>query len=881
MKFATIIFFMAIFIPFLTFGADKTEKKISYAVKLSVSKPTIDGRLDDAAWQAVAFQDSFYQLNPVEGNPPTERTAFKVLYDDRNIYFGIMNYDQSPDKISARISRRDEMENSDFVVVGLDTYFDRRTAFTFGLNAAGVKFDMVMSNDGNSEDTSWDPVWEGKAAINDSGWVAEIRIPYSQLRFGDKEEQVWGFQIYRKIYRKQEEVMWQFVSKNAPGMVSYFGILRGIKGIKSPSRIELLPYSVSGLKRYKKEKGNPFATGSDFDLNVGLDGKIGITGDMTLDFTVNPDFGQVEADPSEVNLTAFETYFEEKRPFFIEGKNIFNFPLAMGDGDMSSETLFYSRRIGRVPHYYPSSSDGFYYDYADVPEQTRILAAAKLSGKSKTGWSIGILNAVTGQEEATIDSAGHRREVAVEPLTNYFVNRLQKDFNQGNTSIGGIITATNRRINEDHLRFLNKSAYTGGIDIRHQWDKKTYFLDLKLAGSYLSGDPTAIELVQRASARYFQRPDAKHVHLDTTRTSLSGYGGSFSIGRVGNSNWRFAVGGTWRSPGFETNDLGYLRQADKIMNYVWVGYRINNPVGIFRFVSINSDLWQGWNFGGDQLFSGGDLNGGAQFLNYWGFYMGINRQQHGLSPWMLRGGPMARYEGSWNLWFNTYSDSRKDWRISLNGGGNKNDDGISRSFWTNLSFYYRLSDQINIRVNPFFNKNDENLQYVATLDKDGQDRYIFGKLNQKTVGVVLRLNYSPTPNLSIQYYGQPFVSAGSYSEFKHITDPRAKGSARYAIFTENEIHYDLDDQTYYVDEDSDGMTDYSFGLPDFNFKQFRSNLVIRWEYRPGSTLFLVWTQNRTGYDATGQFDYGKNMQELFDVWPENVFLVKLNYWFSM
>ena len=882
MRKATAFLLLLLVAPLFAFGDNlKPEKKVAYAVYCKDKAPRIDGKLDDPAWQTAPFQDTFIQLNPVEGNSPSERTAFKVLYDAQNIYFGIINYDHNPKRIAARVSRRDEVENSDFIVVGLDTYFDHRTAFAFGLSAGGVKTDLVISQDGERMDDSWDPVWDGQVSITDSGWVAEMRIPYNQLRFARKQEQVWGFQIFRKIYRKQEEDFWQFIPKNAPGLVSYFGELRGIRGIKPPKRIELLPYTVTEVKRYQKEAGNPFATGSDFNLNAGLDGKIGISGDLTLDFTVNPDFGQVEADPSDVNLTAFETYFEEKRPFFIEGKSIFNFPLAMGDGDMSTETLFYSRRIGRAPHYYPSSKDGFNFDYADVPEQTPIWGAAKLSGKTRNGWSIGILNALTGLTKAAIDSAGQRRQVTIEPLTNYFVNRLQKDFNQGNTSFGGIVTATNRRITDVHLRFLNKSAYTGGIDVRHQWDHKTYFLDFKLAGSYLSGDPQAIELVQRSSARYFQRPDARHVHLDTTRRSLAGYGGSFSIGRVGNSNWRLAGGGLWRSPGFETNDLGYMRKADQVIPYVWVGYRINNPVGIFRSVSINSNVWQMWNFGGENLATGGNLNGGAQFLNYWGFYLGVNREQPGLSPWMLRGGPMARYEGNWNFWINTYSDSRKAWRIRLSGGVNVNDDKISNSKSLNVSFYVRLSDRVNVRVRPFYNHNVENLQYITTLDYAGQKRYIFGELNQKTLGLVFRFNYSPTPNLSIQYYGQPFVSAGAYRAFKRITAPRAKGSLRYQQFTGSEIRYDQDEQSYYVDEDRNGAVDYSFGRPDFNFKQFRSNLVVRWEYRPGSTLFLVWSQSRTGFDSTGEFDYAKNMWQLFNVWPENVFLVKLNYWFSM
>jgi len=862
-KFLLILFLLII--PLLAEQAP-ILKKTTPARRIHSQAPKIDGILDDEVWQDAPFIDQFTQFNPIEGAKPSECTAFKVLYDDYNIYFGIQMNDSQPSEIAARLSRRDDVDNSDFVAIGLDSYHDRRTAFIFGLNAAGVKFDQVLSNDGENDDDSWDPVWEGRAALMDSGWVAEMRIPFSQLRFAEQKEQTWGFQVYRKIFRKQEEVMWQLIPKDAAGLVSYFGKLKGIKNIIMPRRVEIMPYTVSSLNRYEKEKGNPFADGNDFSFNGGVDGKIGLSSN---------------SDPSEVNLSAFETFFEEKRPFFIEGKNIFRFPLAMGDGDMSSETLFYSRRIGRSPHYYPDEDDGFYYDYVDQPDNSRILGAMKLSGKTKKGWSIGILDALTRKETATIENNGQRKQVAVEPLTNFFVNRLQKDFNNGNTSFGGIVTATNRRIEDKQLNFLNKSAYTGGIDIRHQWDNKTYFMDLKIAGSHLMGEPEAIEQVQTASARYFQRPDARHVSLDTSRTSISGHGGSLNIGRVGNGRWRYAVGGLWRSPGFETNDLGYLRQADQIMSFVWIGYRINNPVGIFRRVNINTNGWQGWNFGGDRLFVGGNINGGAQFLNYWGFHGGINRQQSGLSPWFLRGGPMARYMGSWNSWFNIYSDERKDWRIRLNPSMNKSDDGISRSYRFRFSLFYRINDRLNINLDPFYRDRIENLQYVDTPEFNNEDRYIFGEMHQETFGVVFRLNYSLTPDLSIQYYGQPFVSAGKYSKYKRITNPRAAGKERYTVFKENQIAYNEEDELFWVDENIDGASDYGFEKPDFNYKQFLSNLVVRWEYLPGSTVYLVWSQTRTGYEEVGRFSLNNDMQNLFTSVPDNVWLVKMNYWFSL
>ncbi|MCD6374348.1 MAG: carbohydrate binding family 9 domain-containing protein [Caldisericaceae bacterium] len=879
-RFYRLMILLFLFASFVS-ASDSFTRKNCRAYRVNPQAPKIDGKLNDNCWARVPFQDSFVQINPVENAAPSQKTDFKVLYDAHNIYFGIIAYDNEPEKIETQISRRDQIENSDFLAIFIDSYFDRRTAFVFGTNPSGVKFDLLMAEDGDRQDQSWDPIWEVKTSITDSSWIAEMRIPLSQLRFAKANSHTWGFQILRRIYRNQEEDMWQYIPKNAAGLVSYFGNLTGIEGIQSPKRIEFLPYSVSKLHTFQAEEGDPFTNGRDFRLDAGLDGKIGLTSDLTVDYTINPDFGQVEADPSEVNLSAFETFFEEKRPFFIEGKNIFEFPLAMGDGDMSKENLFYSRRIGRSPHYYPDEEDGFSYDYIDMPEQTRILGAAKLSGKTQKGWSIGLLDAVTNPEKATLDIEGRRQKVTVEPLTNYLVSRLQKDFNQGNTSIGGMVTATNRNIKDDHLKFLNRSAYTGGIDFRHQWDKKTYFLDFKLFGSHLIGDAEAIERVQTSSAHYFQRPDAKHVSLDTTRTTLSGHGGSFDIGKIGNGNWRFATGGLWRSPGLELNDLGFLRRADQIMHFIWIGYRLNNPVGVIRRANLNFNAWQGWNFAGDRLFQGGNINGGLQFTNLWGFYMGINREQSAYSPHMLRGGPLARYSGGWNFWFKSYSNRSKNFQIELSSRAHVNDDKISKRYGFNLELAQKISERLNVKINYFYSFNKENLQYVDTESFQNVDRYIFARIVQNTFGLVFRFNYSPTPNLSLQYYGQPFVSAGKYSHFKLITNPRAKGSARYKELNNKQIRYVAEDEIYEIDENQDGITDYCFDYPDFNFKEFRSNFVIRWEYRPGSTLFLVWAQNRNDFLSSGVFKAGTDFQRLFDTKPDNVFLIKLNYWLSI
>jgi hypothetical protein len=471
-------------------NTDTTVVKRTYKTSFANIPPVIDGLLNDASWDAVEWTSDFIQSQPQENKPPTQQTAFKFLYDNDNVYIFVRAFDTEPGKISKLMSRRDNF-SGDFVWVEIDSHFDKKTDYLFAVSASGAKSDAAVSDDGFNEDDNWNPIWYVKTSIDDKGWCAEMKIPLSQLRFGKKDEQVWGLQLSRNLYRLQERSQWQFIPKGSPGMVHLFGELSGIKELKPKKQIEIMPYAVARTERYEKVEGDPFNTGKLSKISAGLDGKIGITNDFTLDFTINPDFGQVEADPSEVNLTAFESYFSEKRPFFVEGQNIYQFMpnQTIVIHNMYADNLFYSRRIGRYPHNYPSVSEG---EYVKMPESTTILGAMKLSGKTKKGLSIGIMESVTSQENAEIDSLGIRSKETVEPLTNYFVGRVQQDFNKGTTTIGGIFTAVNRDINTASLDYLPKAAYTGGLDFQHNWKERTWYVAGNTEFSNVKGNYTDI-----------------------------------------------------------------------------------------------------------------------------------------------------------------------------------------------------------------------------------------------------------------------------------------------------------------------------------------------------------------------------------------------------
>ena len=881
-KEVTIAFILAaLLLPFHLEGAQEGNtgdgKRIYTTRRVQGTPPVIDGRLNDAVWESVEWSGGFIQRSPYYGQKPSQETQFKILYDAKNLYVGIRAFDTEPKKIETRLARRDNFAG-DWVEINIDSYFDHRTAFSFTTTAAGVKGDEAISENGNRWDSSWNPIWYTRTAIDDQGWTAEIKIPFSQLRFGFKEKHTWGIQLTRRFFRKEERSTWQPIPQDAPGWVYLFGELRGIEGIKAPRLAELYPYASAKQQTFEKEEGNPFATGNSTGFSGGLDGKVGLASNMTLDFTVNPDFGQVEADPSEVNLTAFETFFPEKRPFFIEGKNILDFRVTEGDSSYSSDNLFYSRRIGRMPQYYPETGDN---EFIDFPENTKILAAAKLTGKTKSGLSLAIMESLTAKEHAQIDFFGQRRRQTVEPFTNYFALRLQKDYRQGDTRLGGMFTAANRDIGEASLEFLHRSAYSGGIDFFHAWKNKTYYVSLKTLFSHVRGSREAILGTQQSSRRYYQRPDAGHIAVDPDRTSLTGHGGTLSVGKEGTGRFRLSTGVTWRSPGLELNDMGYLRSADRIMQWLWVGYRSWKPFAIFRYLGINFNQYQTWDFGSTHLSNGGNINFDMEFKNYWQLGAGIERESRGISTTELRGGPSLIIPSGWDQWFHVGTDIRKKIRFGFDLSYEWGEDNSSRETELGGSIVVTPGNALMLIVSPSFSHYKNQLQYVDTAAYKDDPRYIFARIDQKTFALTIRFDISITPDLTIQFYGQPFISAGKYTDFKKITQPRASAfNDRFHVYSGSEIAYHPGAEVYSFDENGDGNMDYQVAQPNFNFFQFRSNLVIRWEYKPGSTIFLVWSQGRTGSDTRGIFSFSDNFRDLFNLVPRNVFLIKFTHGFN-
>ena len=847
------------------------SKREYHTDALRQSLPKIDGNLDDVCWlKDGEWTGNFIQERPIEGGLPSQNTEFKIIYDQEFIYVAIRAYDKEPDKIDFRPAKRDDFAG-DIVGVCFDSYYDQRTGFEFNLTASGGKIDLLMLND--HFDTDWNAVWEGKTALEDSAWTAEMKIPLSQLRYSGQSEQVWGLHAWRWISRNQEEAQWQLIPRDTPARVNDFGTLTGLKELKKSRRLELMPYGVGKWTRSEKEPGNPFATGSDLDFSGGLDGKVGITSNFTMDFTINPDFGQVEADPSVLNLSAYETFYEEKRPFFLEGKNIFDF-------DMGHDMLFYSRRIGSQPSYYPDIEEN---EYVQVPDNTNILSALKVTGKNKNGLSIGIMQSITAREFADISSGEDQsRKEAVEPFTSYFVSRIQKDMNDANTIVGGMFTSTNRNLVEDHLNFLSKGAYTGGVDLLHQWNNKTYFVSMKSVFSHVTGDTEAITDLQYASTRYMQRPDFRHLGVDTSRTSLTGTGLDFDIGKAGNGRWRYRLSFGYQSPQLELNDMGFNRTADVLSQSVNVEYVVTDPFSVFRSLSVSIRQGNYWNLGGYYLSSDIRSSAFVQYNNLWRTFIGVRKEFEGLSTRKLRGGPAFMDAGSWSPDIGIFTDYSKKVAFRLMVDTRFSDDNISKDIQINPGVTFRVGNNIELSSSLRYDIEKENLQYVENIEYGDEYRYVQAYLERKTMGLTLKADYGITPELTIQYYGSPYISSGQYSDFKHITDCRAIDYFdRYHSFAENEISFNPDENMYFIDENGNGETDYSFENPDFNFRQFRSNLVARWEYKPGSIFYLVWTHSRTSYENETNPSFAYNFENLWDVYPTNVFLVKLNYWFSL
>ncbi|HEX8316329.1 MAG TPA: DUF5916 domain-containing protein [Flavisolibacter sp.] len=660
----------------LLFTTAQSQKNDSIVRKKYVTKPlsgeiTLDGIPSEEVWNTVEWGGDFIQYQPAEGKPPSFPSNFKILYDEKYLYVAYRCFDPSPDSIIRRMSRRDEFPG-DWMEINIDSYHDLRTAFSFTLSVSGVRGDEFVSNDGNNWDGSWNPIWYAKAHVDSQGWTGEVKIPFSQLRYGSEKEKVWGIQVHRRLFRKEERSTWQHIPQNSGVWVSRFGELHGLKNIPMHQQVEIAPYVTAQLDKYKKVEGNPFAKGKDSKISAGLDGKYAVTNDLILDFTINPDFGQVEADPSQVRIDGFQNFFQERRPFFIESRNIFDYQLtgSAAGGDYDSDLLFYSRRVGSSPHGYPAVANGEYVDY---PQNTSILGAAKFSGKTRKGWSIGVLESVTQREMATIDKGGQRRQELVEPLTNYFVGRLQKDIKSGNTVIGGIFTAVNREKGLNDI--LHRSAYSGGLDFLHQWKNRNYYIRGNVVFSNVQGSKEAILNTQTAFEHLFQRPNATELSVDSARTSLSGMGGTFRFGKSGGPSgkqgqvFRFETGITLRSPGLELNDIGFMLTSNEINHFTWAGLHFQRSFSIFRSLRINYNHWSRWDYSGQFLFQAFNTNSHAQFQNNWQAGTGYTWNPYDVSNNALRGASSLRRPTGSGANFYVVSDSRKKLYASVELGG--------------------------------------------------------------------------------------------------------------------------------------------------------------------------------------------------------------------
>jgi hypothetical protein len=864
------------FLPFHLFS----QMKVYQTQRLETDIPRIDGHLDEALWQNGEWESGFTQFEPVAGASPSQKTEFKVFYDDKNIYVAIKNYDDEPDKIERRLTRRDGFEG-DVCGVHFDSYNDKRTAFVFVVSASGVKNDGIMTQDGDNYDDSLDPVWYVKTQLVHDGWHAEMQIPLSQLRFGQDQDLTWGFQVVRQIFRTDEFILWKAIDRNKAGWISQYGEIKGLKNIKARKQIEIAPFVVTKMETYEAEDGNPFSDGRDFGLDAGLDAKIALTNDIIMDLAINPDFGQVEADPSELNLSAFETYFQEKRPFFIEGTNITHYQITPGGNPWSRDNLLYSRRIGRQPQYYPDLNDG---EYIDFPGYSRILGAAKITGKTKNGWSLGIIESLVNREMADLSLNGEMTSLEVEPMTNYLVGRLQKDIGKGQTIVGGMLTATNRFTDAEQLSYLPTNAYTGGLDMIQFFQQKKYFVSTTLVGSYIEGSKSALSELQLSPRRYFQRPDADYLDYDPDRTSMLGHGGTLMFGKSAISGFRFLFNLTWRSPGLDLNDIGYMRWGDNVFQFIWGGYEFNNPFQGVREMQINANQWAAWDFGGTNLFKGLNLNAFLHFTNFWRVHGNYTHDFSNIDNIELRGGPSLHLPGggSFNIGFGSNSTKKFKVEVNYSNGWTKENHRSAQYFDAEIS--YRPFSTLAVQLNPSYQVSRTNLQYVDEFWVEEEPLYLFAELQQKVFNMVFRVDYNITPDLTIQYYGSPFITGGLYDDYKKITDPDAVDYLnRYFEYPGDRyfhvVNPDMEEDYYGIDNNGDGSYNFYFDNPDFNFKQFRSNLVARWEYVPGSVLFLVWTQGRTDYEVNGNFDYFRDLGNLFKVSPSDVFLIKLSHRF--
>jgi len=735
------------------------------------------------------------------------------------------------------------------------------------------------------DDWSWDGIWESKTTVDENGWTVEMKIPFSQMRFNHGESMTWGVNFYREVKRNNEKSYYVMVPKAESGFVSRFAPLEGLNGIKPKQRFEMMPYVVQKAQYLVHDKGDPFYKSNQYKTSVGADFKIGIGSNLNIDATINPDFGQVEVDPAVINLSAFESYFNEKRPFFIEGMDNFYFGIGGANNNWGFNfgwpELFYSRRIGRSPR--GNTSDAEYLNY---PGETRILGAAKLTGKLNESTSLGAISAITERTFATLWNNGIRTGEEIEPLTFYNVLRSKKEFNDGRQSLGFMFTGVNRAFNKNSLSDnLAKNAYAFGLD---GWtfldDKKEYVLTGAFAGTHVNGSKEYLQKLQKQPYRYFQRPDNPFETFDAERTSLTGYYGRVMLNKQqGNFYINSALG--FVSPGFEQNDLGFQWMADRINIHTVLGYRWFEPDSIFRSKQVYASYSRSMNFKGETISNFLWYRLSTTFTNYYSIYIGGNYQFESMNKTLTRGGPLVIQPKEFNVWLEASSDSREKIVVETTGTYAKDDlGGVYLDSYVGIE--WRPNSQINFSIGPAYSNNNEFRQWVGNFEDPTAvntytTRYVFARIKQHTLSANIRLNWTFSPTLSLQLFMQPFFAVGDYKEFKELAAPRTTDFNKYGE-NGSTISYNDGTNEYTVDPDGGGIAEpFTFSNPDFNYKSLRGTAVLRWEVLPGSIFYFVWSHNQSNFDDPGNFNFGRDFKNLWGTEGDDILIVKFSYWFDI
>jgi len=854
------------------------ELKVVKAHRLTESLE-LDGFLKEKVYLNPACED-FLQTDPVDGEKASEKTSVWVAYDNSNLYVGALCYDSNPKGIIGQLGRRDYSVDSDWFVFLVDPYFDRRSGYAFWVNPSGSIIDKALYND-ISEDKSWDGIWEVRTQTTAEGWSLEIRIPFNQLRFPRRNAYLWGVNFQRIIKRKNEKVSFAWVPKEDNAFVSRFARLEGIENIKPGRRVEAFPYSIAQAQFRPSEPGNPFETGHKYKGNLGVDLKAGLKSNLNLDLTINPDFGQVEVDPAVINLTAYETYYEEKRPFFIEGSSIFS---NFGRGGVyisanlnwPSPSFFYSRRIGREPQGYVTH-EGF----VDFPDRSTIIGAFKLTGKIGSGWNLGFINAVTAREYATVDDLSTRYKEEVAPLTYYGILRALKEFKQGRSGLGFMFTTVVRDLRVESLEsLLADGAFSLAVDGWSFLDKKrNWVIGGWAGGTYIHGSEEAIYRLQRSSIHYYQRPDISHASFNPEATSLSGWGTKLSLAKQQGRSLCLISAGIL-SPGFDPNDAGYQRSiSDKIDLQALYGYQWTKPGKIFRQALLLGGFERVYDFGWNNTFDGWIANFQGMLKNWWSINTMVTFYPKSYSNTLTRGGPLALIPEGYDLYLDLQSDTRKI--FVFYGTGYYSWTKNKRSKWDfSAGLRWKPRPNFNLSFAPTIAKDINETQWLTSISDALMTatygrRYIFGRINQTVVASEIRLNWIFTPRLSLQLYLQPYIAVGHYDRIKQLNRPRTYD---YLVYGEAPSTISYEEGYYLVDPDGDGpASTFSIYDPDFNYKSLRGTIVLRWEYRLGSILYLVWPQNRADYSDPGDFSLGRDLGNLFTAPGDNVFLIKLTY----